>query len=134
MNDGLPTTIDPNSSGLLNYSFYGNSVLDWVQAAVIIIGALVLGRIIYWAIGKTVKLIAEIMERQIEIQTDDQRVRPQKSEVERLWADNSKAKAVTGWSPRYGGIDGFRQGLKETVNWFTSPGILEKYKVNAYNL
>jgi len=53
------------------------------------------------SIGDTVNLIAEIMNTQIEIQTDDQRIRPDKSEVERLWADNTKARELTGWEPLY---------------------------------
>jgi dTDP-glucose 4,6-dehydratase len=54
--------------------------------------------------------------------------------VERLWADNSKAMELTGWQPEYGGKEGFRRGLVETVGWFTDPENLIKYKANVYNL
>jgi len=86
------------------------------------------------SIGETAELISEVMETEIELVTDDQRVRPDKSEVERLWADNSKAGELAGWQPEYGGKEGFKRGLAETVGWFTVPENLIKYKANIYNL
>ncbi|WDN89387.1 hypothetical protein BuS5_02355 [Desulfosarcina sp. BuS5] len=87
------------------------------------------------SIGETVNLIADIMKSNIIVETDKQRVRPGKSEVERLWADNSKAKILlTGWEPQYSGRDGFRAGLKETVEWFTAPENIDKYKADLYNI
>ena len=86
------------------------------------------------SIGETAELISDIMDVEIEFVTDDQRVRPDKSEVERLWADNSKAGELAGWQPEYGGKEGFKRGLAETVGWFTDPENLIKYKANIYNL
>lgn len=86
------------------------------------------------SIGETAKLIAEVMEIDIEIETDDVRLRPEKSEVERLWANNEKAKTLLGWSPKYGGIEGFKKGIKETVDWFADPMNLIQYKVDVYNI
>ena len=86
------------------------------------------------SIGDTVNLIADVMSEQIEIQTDEQRLRPEKSEVERLWASNRKAKEMLGWQPAYGGLEGFRCGIRETVEWFTNPSNLAAYKSNQYNL
>ena len=86
------------------------------------------------SIGDTARTIAEVMTAEIEILTDEQRLRPDKSEVERLWADNSKARELLGWTPAYGGLDGFRRGLGETVQWFTDPANLGRYKVHQYNL
>jgi len=86
------------------------------------------------SIGETVELISDIIDVEIELITDDQRVRPDKSEVERLWADNSKAEGLAGWQPEYGGKEGFRRGLAQTVGWFTDPENLIKYKANIYNL
>lgn len=86
------------------------------------------------SIGETANLIAQIMEADIEIKTDQIRLRPDKSEVERLWADNSKARELTGWEPLYSGRDGFRRGLIETVEWFTNPENLKIYKTNVYNI
>lgn len=82
----------------------------------------------------TVKIIASLMGAEIEIETETARLRPDKSEVDRLWADNSKAKRLTGWEPQYGGLDGFKKGLQETINWFTSPENLKNYKANIYNV
>ncbi|MEK6759600.1 MAG: NAD-dependent 4,6-dehydratase LegB [Deltaproteobacteria bacterium] len=86
------------------------------------------------SIGDTVKMIAEIMGTEIEIETDSVRLRPEKSEVERLWADNSKAKRLLNWEPKYGGKAGFRRGLKETIDWFTKPENLRSYKADIYNI
>lgn len=86
------------------------------------------------SIGDTVQLIAETMGREIEIETEEIRLRPEKSEVERLWADNQKAKKLLGWEPRYGGKDGFRRGLAETIAWFTKPQNLLQYKTEVYNI
>jgi len=86
------------------------------------------------SIGETVNLIAEIMRTDIEIESDEVRLRPQKSEVERLWADNTKARDLTGWEPLYAGKDGFRRGLLETVKWFSNPENLKNYKATVYNM
>ena len=86
------------------------------------------------SIGETVRLIAEIMAVTLEIQSDGQRVRPEKSEVERLWADNGKIRELTGWRPEYGGREGLRRGLAETVDWFTKPENLGQYKPMEYNI
>jgi len=86
------------------------------------------------SIGDTARMIAEIMGADIEITTDDARVRPAGSEVERLWSQNAKARELLGWSPRFKGAEGFRQGLVETVAWFRDPTNLAGYKADRYNL
>lgn len=86
------------------------------------------------SIGDTVRLIAEVMGAQVDIQTDEIRLRPGKSEVERLWADNSKARELLGWQPIYAGTDGLKSGLAETVEWFSKPENLSKYKAHIYNI
>lgn len=85
------------------------------------------------SVGDTAKLIAELMEVNIEIETDEARVRPEKSEVCRLWADNTKARNLVGWSPKYAGIAGLRKGLKETIRWFAQPENCRRYKSLIYN-
>lgn len=82
------------------------------------------------AVGDLVTLIAEITETKIDIQTDDQRKRPEQSEVERLWCDNSKIHELTGFEPHVG----LREGLTRTVEWLRKPANLSKYKVNIYNV
>lgn len=86
------------------------------------------------SIGDTVQLIAETMGREIEIETEEIRLRPEKSEVERLWADNQKARKLLGWEPQYGGKDGLTRGLAETIAWFTEPKNLLQYKTEVYNI
>lgn len=86
------------------------------------------------SVGDTVGLIAEVMNKKINIITDEVRLRPENSEVERLWADNTKAKKLLNWEPAYGGLDGFRRGLLETIDWFSKPENLSSYKANIYNL
>lgn len=85
-------------------------------------------------IGEAARTIAEVMNTEIEIVTDEQRMRPAKSEVERLWASNAKAGELLGWQPKYGGLDGFRRGIAETVDWFRQPDRLRSYKPDTYNL
>lgn len=86
------------------------------------------------SIGETARTIAGLMGVEVEIVGDDQRLRPQKSEVERLWASNEKAGRLLNWSPHYGGLDGFRRGLSASIDWFTQPDNLHRYKVDIYNL
>lgn len=86
------------------------------------------------SVGETCRLIAEVMGCEVEIETEDQRMRPSTSEVERLWADNGKARTLLGWQPEYGGREGFARGLAETATWFANPGNLARYKANIYNL
>ena len=86
------------------------------------------------SIGDTARTIADVMEAKIEILTDEQRLRPENSEVERLWAANAKARVLLGWKPDYGGLEGFRRGLSETVEWFRQPAHLAAYKTGIYNL
>ena len=86
------------------------------------------------SIGDTAQLIAEAMNVEIEIITDEVRLRPADSEVERLWADNAKARQLFGWQPAYGGREGFKRGIKETAEWFEKSGNLSSYKADVYNI
>jgi dTDP-glucose 4,6-dehydratase len=86
------------------------------------------------SIQDTAKLISELMGRNIEILSDKERLRPDNSEVDRLWADNSKAQELFGWVPKYKGLEGFKDGLKKTINWFSQAENLNKYKSEIYNL
>jgi len=86
------------------------------------------------SIGDIVQLIAAIMGARVEVQTDAERLRPQHSEVERLLADNSKAKQLLGWEPQYGGPEGLRRGLAETVAWFSDERNLRMYRPNEYSV
>lgn len=86
------------------------------------------------SIGETAGLIAEVMGKEIEIVTDEIRLRPKKSEVERLWADNSKAERLLDWQPLYSGREGFKKGLALTADWFSRAENLRQYKAERYNI
>lgn len=86
------------------------------------------------SIGQTAELIADVMGVEIDIATDPPRLRPERSEVLRLRACNEKARELLGWQPACGGVDGFRSGLVETVEWFSKPYHLAAYKSHLYNL
>ncbi len=78
----------------------------------------------------TLELIANIMKAEVKFTEDEQRIRPQNSEVFRLWGDNKKIKALTGFSPSYT----IEEGLRETVKWFLNKENLYKYKSDIYNV
>ena len=86
------------------------------------------------SIGDTARLIAEVMGQEINIITDEERLRPDKSEVERLWCENAKAKNLLGWVPHYAGKEGFKKGLQETIEWFLNKDNLKRYKSDVYNI
>lgn len=82
------------------------------------------------SIGDTLDLIKKIMNSDVEFITDKKRIRPEKSEVNRLWCDNSKIKELCGFEPEYS----IESGLKETIEWFKNPENLKKYKIDIYNV
>ena len=86
------------------------------------------------SVGDTARLIATQMGREVEFQSDEQRLRPSGSEVERLWADNTLARELAGWTPEYAGPEGLKRGLTETIEWFGRSDNLRRYKTGAYNI
>jgi len=86
------------------------------------------------SINETAQLIGDAMGTSVEIVSDEIRLRPENSEVERLWADTTKAKEFLDWKPNYGGREGFQRGLAETIEWFTQTENLRSYKSGTYNL
>jgi dTDP-glucose 4,6-dehydratase len=84
------------------------------------------------SIGDTVNLIAKILDRKNEIVSSAERIRPDKSEVQRLFADNTLASTQMGYRPAYGGMEGFERGLKATIEWFRDPENLARYAVDRY--
>lgn len=82
------------------------------------------------SVGDTLNLIKELMESDVEFITDKQRLRPEKSEVFRLWCDNTLIESLTGFKPK---VD-IREGLKRTIDWFTDSNNLSKYKIDIYNV
>ena len=86
------------------------------------------------SVNETAQLIGDIMGTSVEIVSDEIRLRPKNSEVERLWADITKAKEFLDWKPNYGGQEGFQRGIAETIEWFTQTENLRAYKSGIFNL
>lgn len=84
------------------------------------------------SIKKTVNIISEIMDSNIEIISEKERIRPENSEVNRLYGDNSLLMELTDWKPEFSGIDGFKKGLEITINWFSKKENLAVYKTDLY--
>lgn len=82
------------------------------------------------SIGDTLNLIKKLMNSDVEFTVDEQRIRPKNSEVNRLWCDNTKIKEMTNFKPEYS----IERGLKETIDWFSNPENLKKYKADIYNV
>jgi NAD dependent epimerase/dehydratase len=82
------------------------------------------------SIANILNMIKDIMKSDVNFIIDEQRIRPANSEVFRLWGDNKLINELTGWKPKYD----FPKGLEETINWFTNPENLKKYKVGIYNV
>ncbi|NFD77590.1 NAD-dependent epimerase/dehydratase family protein [Clostridium botulinum] len=80
------------------------------------------------SIGDTVRKIINIIGKGVKILCDEERIRPEKSEVNRLWADNRKIKELTSWNPRYSLDD----GLKETIEWIRNN--MKYFKTDIYNV
>jgi NAD dependent epimerase/dehydratase len=82
------------------------------------------------SIGDTVNLIKDIMKSDVRIESDDARIRPVRSEVERLWCDNTKIRNLTGFVPKVK----LREGLERTIKWFSIEKNLSRYKAEIYNV
>ena len=82
----------------------------------------------------TVNAIARIFGVDANITTEDQRLRPKNSEVERLWASNSKALQLLNWAPEHAGLHGFEKGLQKTIEWFSNETNLAKYKEQSFSI
>ena len=80
-----------------------------------------------------VKKIAKLMGKSVSVSKSLRRVRPKKSEVLRLCASTKKAKKLINWSPKFTGKNGFNEGLKKTISWFSMRENLKIYKANIYN-
>ena len=73
------------------------------------------------SIQGTAELIAKVMNVEIDIDCDEERLRPDKSEVNRLYGSNSKLLSLTDFSPEFAALVGFSKGLEITAEWFSNP-------------
>jgi len=120
-----------------DFSFVQDTANGFLAAAMsdAIIGQTVnLGSGFEISIQETAETIAKLMNVELKLANDEQRVRPESSEVERLHASIQKAKEVLGWQPQLRGLEGFKAGLKQTIDWFSNPTNLARYKADRYNL
>lgn len=144
----IPTIITQIAAGKRNlhlgslhptrdFNFVSDTVRGFITMATAngVVGEVVnIGSNFEISIGDTVAVIADAMGVQVEVSTDDRRLRPERSEVERLWADNAKARQLTGWAPAFGGLDGFRRGIETTAQWFSEPRNAASYRPGAYSI
>ncbi len=86
------------------------------------------------SIKDLVRIIASEMKVKHQIIKDKKRIRPSKSEVNRLLSKNLKAKKKLKWKPKYIARKGLIKGLRETINWLSESENFEKYKSNIYNI
>ena len=86
------------------------------------------------SISEMVEIVASIMDINTRIVTEESRIRPEASEVERLFSDNSKAMDVLNWAPKFCGKEGFCAGVKHTIEWFRAPENLKMYKIGQYSV
>ncbi len=110
-------------------NFVANTVDGFVQAAAVpeALGQTInLGTGREISVGDLAETIARIMGRPIAIENEDQRVRPNKSEVERLLASNARAASLLGWTPAVT----LEDGLRQTIEWLAANR--EKYRPHAY--
>ena len=82
------------------------------------------------SVGEIFEIIKRLMQSDVVLVVDQERIRPEKSEVQRLWCDNTKIRNLTGYEPEYS----LKEGLQLTIDWFTRPDNLRKYKTEIYNV
>jgi len=80
------------------------------------------------SINQIVTLVSNCLGKRIEIKTDKKRIRPKKSEVERLFSDSSKAKSLFGWNPKIS----IEEGIRKTISWIEKN--IDRYKDEIYNI
>ena len=80
------------------------------------------------SVGDLASTILDLMGKNIPIKSDDQRIRPANSEVERLCAKNDKAQEILNWRPKHS----LKQGLTETIEWIEQN--LEQYRPGTYSI
>jgi len=86
------------------------------------------------SIGELAQVIQAEMRVEVELVSEDRRLRPAASEVERLLASNDKARRLLGWEPRFAGREGLARGIRETAAWFGDPANLARYRPGAYTV
>lgn len=111
-----------------------NGIIKSINSDEIIGNVINLGSGFEISINDTIKLITEIIGKDIEVISDKVRVRKKLSEVDQLLSDNTLAKKILKWEPKYSNIEGFKLGLQKTIEWFSNEQNRNKYKSDIYNI
>jgi len=82
------------------------------------------------SVGDLAELIARKMDRPLALRHEEERMRPEASEVMRLVSDSTRLRTLTGWEPMHT----LETGLDATIDWFTRPGNLARYRTESFNL
>jgi NAD dependent epimerase/dehydratase len=82
------------------------------------------------SVGELARKLVDRIRPEAKVLLDGERLRPQKSEVERLLGSNAKIRELTDWTPKHS-LDA---GLEETIRWFREPRNLQKYRSQVYNV
>lgn len=86
-----------------------------------------------FSIKDAIKLVEKIENKKITVLTDKKRIRPPKSEVNLLIADNSKAKSILNWKPKFSGKMGFLQAIKKTIAWYKKEDFIQSEQIKTYH-
>lgn len=86
------------------------------------------------SIKETIDIIIKIIGKEVKIINENKRIRAEKSEVNRLFSNNTLAKNILNWEPIYVDKKGFSKGLEKTINWFSDSKNSSKYKHDIYNI
>jgi dTDP-glucose 4,6-dehydratase len=114
-------------------NFVNDTVHGFIKAAETdaSIGTVIhLGTGVEISVGDLAKKIASLIGEEISIESAKERIRPKKSEVERLLADNSKAQQILNWKPEWS----LEKGLTKTIGWFSKEDRQSFYKPDIYNI
>lgn len=86
------------------------------------------------SIRELVHEISSICGVHVDVELDEARLRPGKSEVERLLSNSSLAQKAIQWNPKYRELDGLKRGLMKTIEWFSKQENLDLYRSGKYNV
>ena len=86
------------------------------------------------SVQQIIQRIGAITKKKIKFKISKERIRPKKSEVDRLLASNEKAKKILKWVPKNSGSSGLNYGLEKTINWFSQSKNIKLYKSSFYNI
>ncbi len=126
-----------NLDSLRDFTFVDDTVKGFILAMKYkkCVGEVInLGTGYEFSIKETLKMILKISNNKGIIDIEKKRLRPKKSEVDRLLSNNKKAKKILNWKPKYVGKKGFEAAIKETYRWFQNKKNTKFYKTDIYNI